>query len=167
MFASISDFEFVYKNEANQTHKLFEALTDASLAQSVAKDHRTLGRMAWHIVVTYAEMPKMAGLNVAGVGEHEPMPKSASDMTRVYRTVSDELLAEVTKKWKDSDLQVEDNFYGMMWKRGLMLGILIRHEVHHRGQMTVLMRQAGIKVPGVYGPAKEEWAGMGMNPPEL
>jgi uncharacterized damage-inducible protein DinB len=28
--------------------------------------------------------------------------------------------------------------------------------------MTVLMRQAGIKVPGVYGPAKEEWAAYGM-----
>ncbi len=167
MFASIEDFEFVYRNETNQTHKLFEALTDASLTQSVAKDHRTLGRMAWHIVVTYAEMPKMAGLNVTGVGEHEPMPKSASEIARVYRAVSDELLAEITKKWKDSDLQIEDNFYGMMWKRGLMLGILIRHEVHHRGQMTVLMRQAGLKVPGVYGPAKEEWAGMGMNPPEL
>ena len=27
---------------------------------------------------------------------------------------------------------------------------------------AVLMRQAGLKVPGVYGPAREEWAAMGM-----
>jgi hypothetical protein len=33
--------------------------------------------------------------------------------------------------------------------------------------MTVLMRQAGLKVPGVYGPAREEWAGMGMQAPEI
>jgi hypothetical protein len=26
----------------------------------------------------------------------------------------------------------------------------------------VLMRQAGLSVPGVYGPAREEWAAMGM-----
>ena len=35
-------------------------------------------------------------------------------------------------------------------------------EAHHRGQMTVLMRQAGLTVPGIYGPAQEEWAAMGM-----
>jgi len=33
--------------------------------------------------------------------------------------------------------------------------------------MTVLMRQAGLRVPGVYGPAHEDWAGMGMEPPEV
>jgi uncharacterized damage-inducible protein DinB len=38
------------------------------------------------------------------------------------------------------------------------------HQCHHRGQMTVLMRQAGQKVPGIYGPAKEEWSSMGMEP---
>jgi uncharacterized damage-inducible protein DinB len=29
-----------------------------------------------------------------------------------------------------------------------------------RGQLTVLMRQADLKVPGVYGPSKEEWEAM-------
>ena len=52
--------------------------------------------------------------------------------------------------------------YGMSWKRGTTLSILVNHQAHHRGQMTVLMRQAGLMVPGVYGPAKEEWASMGM-----
>jgi uncharacterized damage-inducible protein DinB len=28
--------------------------------------------------------------------------------------------------------------------------------------MTVLMRQAGLRVPGIYGPAKEEWEEHGM-----
>jgi uncharacterized damage-inducible protein DinB len=32
--------------------------------------------------------------------------------------------------------------------------------------MTVLMRQAGLVVPGVYGPAREEWAAMNMPPAE-
>ncbi|MEA3297729.1 MAG: DinB family protein, partial [candidate division Zixibacteria bacterium] len=44
---------------------------------------------------------------------------------------------------------------------------LIQHQIHHRGQMTVLMRQAGIKVPSLYGPAKEDWAQMGLEPPEV
>ena len=52
--------------------------------------------------------------------------------------------------------------YGETWKRGRTLGALVNHQIHHRGQMTVLMRQAGLEVPGVYGPAKEEWGAYGM-----
>jgi uncharacterized damage-inducible protein DinB len=32
--------------------------------------------------------------------------------------------------------------------------------------MTVLMRQAGLKVPGIYGPSREEWVKIGMTAPE-
>ncbi len=33
--------------------------------------------------------------------------------------------------------------------------------------MTVLMRQAGLTVPGIYGPSKEEWANLGMEAPKM
>jgi uncharacterized damage-inducible protein DinB len=55
--------------------------------------------------------------------------------------------------------------YGETWKRGLTLFYLLMHQAHHRGQMTVLMRQAGLPVIGIYGPAKEEWAAQGL--PEM
>ena len=45
--------------------------------------------------------------------------------------------------------------------------VLVTHQTHHRGQMTVLMRQAGLKVPDVYGPAKEGWATYGMPAPRV
>ncbi len=54
--------------------------------------------------------------------------------------------------------------YGQEWKNSFSLWALVTHQIHHRGQMTVLMRQAGLKVPGLYGPAKEEWEAMGMKP---
>jgi hypothetical protein len=33
--------------------------------------------------------------------------------------------------------------------------------------MTVLMRLAGLKIPGLYGPSKEEWSRYGMKEPEI
>jgi uncharacterized damage-inducible protein DinB len=33
--------------------------------------------------------------------------------------------------------------------------------------MTVLMRQAGLRVPAMYGPAKEDWAEWDMQPPAV
>jgi uncharacterized damage-inducible protein DinB len=41
---------------------------------------------------------------------------------------------------------------------------LIVHEIHHRGQMTVLMRQAGLSFTGIYGPTREEWIKKGQQP---
>ena len=62
-------------------------------------------------------------------------------------------------------LEELDDMYGQQWPRGLTLAILLNHEIHHRAQMTVLMRQAGLVVPGVFGPSKEEWGEYGMNAP--
>jgi len=51
--------------------------------------------------------------------------------------------------------------------KAVTLDLLIKHIIHHRGQMTVLMRQAGLNVPGVYGPSRDEWSQMGMEAPAL
>jgi uncharacterized damage-inducible protein DinB len=67
----------------------------------------------------------------------------------------------------DDDLARMVPMYGESWSLGQVLLALVVHEIHHRGQMTVLMRQAGLVVPGVYGPAREEWASLGMQPPAV
>ena len=57
--------------------------------------------------------------------------------------------------------------YGEIWKRGHSLQVLLVHQTHHRGQMTVLMRQAGLPVPSIYGPVKEGWSAYGVEPPKV
>ena len=47
------------------------------------------------------------------------------------------------------------------------LHVLVVHQAHHRGQMTVLMRQAGLLVPSIYGPVKEGWSAYGVEPPRV
>jgi uncharacterized damage-inducible protein DinB len=34
--------------------------------------------------------------------------------------------------------------------------LMIRHEVHHRGQLSVYLRLAGGKVPSIYGGSADE-----------
>ena len=74
------------------------------------------------------------------------------------------MLSAVQTQWTDETLGEVRNMYGEEWRNGVTLRILIQHEIHHRGQMTVLMRQAGLRVPDIYGPTREYWLERGMQP---
>ena len=162
MLRTIEDFEMRWAGERESSLKVMRALTDTSLGQMVAPGGRSLGRIAWHIVQTLGEMGGHAGLKIEGIDEKTPQPAHAGSIADAYAANAEALARVVKASWNDADLPGEIDMYGEKWTRGQALAALIAHEVHHRGQMTVLMRQAGIAVPGVYGPAKEEWAAYGM-----
>jgi len=167
MFRRVADFLDHYRELSAKTARVLDTLTDASLAQPVADDHRTLGRIAWHLAQTVPEMMGRTGLRPEGPAEDAPAPAEASAIAEAYRTASRSLLEQVEASWTDATLAVEDEMYGSKWARSFSVTALVEHEVHHVGQMTVLMRQAGLRPPGIYGPAKEDWAAMNMAPPAV
>jgi uncharacterized damage-inducible protein DinB len=164
MYQTIAAFLEDWALERAATLKVMKALTDSSLGQRVSTEGRTLGFLAWHIVLSLSEMSNKAGLRVEGPAEDAAPPSSASAVAAAYERSSASVAEQVGASWKDSMLADELVLYGRPWKRRGVLASLVKHQVHHRGQMTVLMRQAGLAVPGVYGPAREEWTRMGMPP---
>jgi uncharacterized damage-inducible protein DinB len=165
MFRKIDDFLKAYDTLTEGTQKMFAQITDDILSQTVAEGHRNLGQVAWHIVVTIPEMMKLTGLPLSALDEKTPPPNSTEKIVEAYKNVTVELQKAIKSAWNDKDLLLEDDLYGEKWARGLTLSILINHEIHHRGQITVLLRQAGKAVPGLYGPSKEEWVNYGAEPP--
>ncbi|MDX1701030.1 MAG: DinB family protein [Melioribacteraceae bacterium] len=166
MYCKISEFIEDWKHESESTIKVLSNLTDKVLTVKFNKEIRTAGRLAWHIITSVGEMAHRTGLTFETVDENAPIPKSVKEIVNEYKRTSEGLIKEIQTKWKDETLLFEDDMYGEMWKRGKTLGVLVTHQIHHRGQLTVVMRLAGLKVPGVYGPAKEEWKGYGMEPQE-
>jgi uncharacterized damage-inducible protein DinB len=167
MFRRVADFQKAWAQERESTLKMLRALSDASLSQAVTQDDRTLGRLGWHLATTLGEMMERTGLRVSGPPHDSPVPEAAASIVEAYERASTTVGDQVRATWKDADLEVEDEMYGEKWARGLTLQALIVHQAHHRGQMTVLMRQAGLRVPGVYGPAREEWSAFGMPVPQV
>ncbi|HMO79976.1 MAG TPA: DinB family protein [Pyrinomonadaceae bacterium] len=161
MFRRITDFSNAWKYEVEATSKILNALNDGSLGQRVTDDGRTLGFIAWHIVLTPGEMLAKAGLTIDSPPEDAECPPTSAEIASTFEKVAASVSEQVPANWTDETLREKDEMYGETWARGLTLFYLIAHQTHHRGQMTVLMRQAGLTVPGVYGPAKEEWAAMG------
>jgi uncharacterized damage-inducible protein DinB len=162
MFRLVSDFTKAWAEESANTARLLEALTDESLATRVDSEGRTLGKIAWHLVETCPEMLPSAGLELEFEVDPDEVPDSASYIAECYEEGARLLGEAVEAQWTDAMLLEETPMYGMSWARGFTLQCLIVHQAHHRGQLTVLMRQAGLVVPGMVGPAREEWAAMGM-----
>lgn len=162
MLRKIEDFQRNWAYETEMTTKLFGNLTDESLGQKVTEDGRSLGFLAWHVVLTLGEMMEKVGVEIDCPPLETDVPASAREIAETFEQAAQSVASEVGKNWTDETLEIKDEMYGETWTRGLTLFLLMTHQAHHRGQITVLMRQAGLPVIGVYGPAKEEWEAMGM-----
>lgn len=162
MYRTVEDFLLDWENESSATMKILHSLTNGSLNQKVTPEGRSLGFLAWHLVLTLSEMGSKMGLQLTAPAEDSEPPVVAGEIASTYDISSKSLLEAVRRSWTDRSLNDEIDMYGEMWKRGGALSALVLHQTHHRAQMTVLMRQAGLKVPGVYGPSREEWIQMGM-----
>jgi len=158
MYTSIENFLADWKFESEATLKVFSFLKDEAMNKRVANYDRTLGELSWHIVGSLSEMISYTNLEINCPSEEDPIPADIKGLIQLYYNAAKSLTEEISKNWDDTTLQNEIEMYGENWKIGFTLSSLIRHQIHHRAQMTVLMRQVGLKVPGVYGPSKEEWA---------
>lgn len=162
MYRKLEDFINDWTIESESTLKIFNNLTDESLTKKIDENVRTAGRLAWHITTAIGEMAHRTGLNFKTVAAESIVPATSKEIVDAYKEASSNLLNAIKSNWNDETLNVEDDMYGEMWKRGTTLGVIISHQIHHRAQLTVVMRLNGLKVPGVYGPSKEEWTSYGM-----
>ncbi len=165
MYHSIHEFLEEWKEERDCTLKYFRTLTNESLGTRAVPDGRSLGYLAWHLVLTLGEMPREAGLTVDTIENDAPQPATVAAIVAEYESSAQAMAESVRTQWNDAMLGTDVPMYGETWKRGAVLQSLIMHQAHHRGQMQPLMRIAGLQVPGIYGPSREEWVSMGMQAP--
>ena len=166
MYHKIREFLDDWKYESESTLKVFSNLTDESLNQRITPKGRSLGRLAWHITATIGEMLNRTGLKFEELNDDNNYPPHVKDIHEKYKTASNSVIEKLSKDWTDGSLTEQVNMYGEMWTKEAVLTSLVKHQIHHRAQMTVIMRAAGLKVPGIYGPSYEEWSAMNMKPME-
>ena len=164
MYHTVKEFLDDWKYESDSTIKIFSHLTDETLNHKLSAKGRTLGRLAWHIIAQVVEALNSMGLNIEAVNDDANYPAQAKTIVNKYQSVTDALVDKVSKHWKDEFLKEEVNVFHETWTKEKVLSALIKHQIHHRAQMTVLMRAAGLKVPGIYGPSYEEWQQFGAEP---
>ncbi|RED58580.1 DinB family protein [Cohnella lupini] len=163
MFIRIDDFAAEWTSEAEMTASVLDVLTDASLKQTICEGRRTLGQIAWHLVKSPHYMTTL-GLEFDAPQGGDEAPASAALIASEYRRISQALLHAVRTQWNDGTLLESVTIQGEEWPNGGSLRFTLMHQAHHRGQMTVLMRQAGLRLPEVYGPTYDTWIDKGVAP---
>lgn len=158
MYRKIDDFINEWAYESESTLKVFRNITSDVLNKKDYENVRSMARLTWHITITLSEMLNKSGLQVSGPDEHSEPPATMEEIISAYESSAGSVSEQVKKAWTEASLEEEVEMYGENWKKGTILNVLIKHQAHHRGQLTILMRQAGLKVPGVYGPSREDWA---------
>lgn len=164
MYGTVEDLIAEWKREAVLTQKILDSLTDEALLQQVYPEGRTLGRIAWHFVTNIPDYLTGFGVSIAKVPNPNEAP-SAKEIAEVFKTVSSQVTNALQERWTDDTLKQIQKAFGRMESNATIFMGLIKHIVHHRGQVSVLMRQAGLPIPAVYGPSKEGWAQLGVTPP--
>lgn len=143
------------REESHITQSILDSLSDASLKQEVSPLDRTLGQIAWHMVTSIFTIMSIAELSIPSPGDKNDVPVAARQIAETYRSISSALISALQTDWNDMTLHETRNIYNMIWPVTQVLDILIKHEIHHRGQLSILMRQANIHVPDIYGPARK------------
>jgi len=129
------------------------------LLQELEQEAHTTRRVLERVPGAIAEIsqispfpvPKFEQPSATSAAELIPaLDQSLAKARTILRTLND---ADLTKTWRvvDGDREL------MALPVGAVLrSIMLNHWYHHRGQLSVYLRQVGVPVPSIYGPSADE-----------
>jgi len=80
-------------------------------------------------------------------------PKTKAALVKQCNSINAGFIKTVSKM-TPAQLAAEHDFLGMgMLPAVTLLGIHLRHFIHHRGQLQLMLRMMGAKCPAIYGPS--------------
>ncbi len=151
------------EEEARTTRRVLERVPDNKLTWRPHEKARSLGELAMHVAIVPGAVAELiASPSPAQVPQFtDPITRSASELVstleesiakakRVLGGVADATLMET---WRM--VQGEREVFAVP-RVALLRSIMLNHWYHHRGQLTVYLRELDVAIPSIYGPSADE-----------
>jgi uncharacterized damage-inducible protein DinB len=151
------------EQEAQTTKRVLERVPDAHLAWKPHQKSMSLGQLALHIATVpggVAKIAAQAGLEEApefiqpsatSAAELGPaLDESVAQARSLLAGMTDQQLMEVWTLKSDGQVLMA------MPRLAVLRAIMLNHWYHHRGQLSVYLRQLNVPVPSIYGPSADE-----------
>ncbi|MEK9200325.1 DinB family protein [Ureibacillus sp. 179-F W5.1 NHS] len=158
MYRNINDFIQEWERNSSGTLAIFESITEEKKHFSIVEGHSSLEWLSWHLTTAPAYFMGQIGIALNVELNPKNTPDKLSEIMNTYRSVSENIIQIAKEQLSDEALLNEVNSHGQLTPIGAILRMMVDHQTHHRAQMQVLLRQAGLPVPGVMGPTKEQLA---------
>ena len=155
MYRNLNDFIQEWERNCGGTLAIFKAITEEKKHVAIVEGHNSLESLAWHLTASPAYFMGQVGLPL---DVPQNTPSTIREIISTYKAVSGNIVMLANENLSDEKLLAEVNSHGHQTPIGALLRMMVDHQTHHRAQMQVLLRQAGLPVPGVMGPTKEELA---------
>ena len=152
------------EQEAATTRRVLERVPDKQLGWRPHQKSRTLGQLALHIATVpgaVAEFVASPSPVQAPQFGPDPSPASSSELMPIL----DQSIAKARKVLGSMDdatllatwrMMLGDREIFAVPRAAMLRSIMLNHWYHHRGQLTVYLRQLDVPVPSVYGPSADE-----------
>ena len=148
--------------EAQTTRRVLERVPQEHLGWKPHAKSMTLGQLARHVTL-------IPGGVASGV-EHLTMqvpnfPQPTVENVRELIPLLDESVAKahaILGPMSDDDMRATwrllngDQTIMAMPRMAFLRAIMLNHWYHHRGQLSVYLRQLGVPLPSIYGPSADE-----------
>jgi uncharacterized damage-inducible protein DinB len=151
-----------FDHEMASTRKLLERVPADRLGWKPHPKSKTLGELATH-VTELARWGLRFEKDAFQIGsEKAPAMASATEyVTRFDENVRGSRAA--IARTPDAAMQEEftvvrptGEIFFKVPRQSVLRGVLLNHLIHHRGQLTVYLRQNDVALPGMYGPTADE-----------
>jgi uncharacterized damage-inducible protein DinB len=146
------------ENEAKTTGRVLTAMPAGQESYKPSEKSMNAIDLAWHIAST--DIWFLDSVAAGNFGwEDKPRPeslKTGADIAAWYATNFAAGMEKVRKISGDDALKVVDFMGAFQFPNVFYINFLIKHSVHHRGQLSVYLRPMGGKVPSIYGGSADE-----------
>jgi uncharacterized damage-inducible protein DinB len=152
------------EQEAQTTRRVLERVPDDRLAWKPHARARTLGQLALHIAMVpggVAELASRPSPAEAPQFAEDPSPATAGELIPAL-DASIARARELVGRMDDATLMETwtmkrgDRELFAIPRVALLRSVMLNHWYHHRGQLTVYLRELGVPVPSIYGPSADE-----------
>ena len=159
---TVDDIVQELEQEAQATRRVLERVPGNQLGWKPHEKSMTLGQLAMHV----ANLPgAIAAVSTSSFDVKTAIPRPDATSTDQILSDFDESLKRaraILAKMSDAELATPWRMMNggrELWSlpRGAFLrSVMLNHWYHHRGQLTVYLRQTGAQVPAVYGDSADE-----------
>jgi uncharacterized damage-inducible protein DinB len=160
---TVSDIAEELEQEAEATRRVLERVPEAKLRWKPHPKSMTLGQLAMHVANLPGAIAEIATWPSFDVKTPVPRPEAGStselltvfedSMNRARAQLGRMTDAELAAPWR---MMKGDQELWSIPRGAFLRSVMLNHWYHHRGQLTVYLRQNGALLPAVYGDSADE-----------